>query len=306
MKLKKKISRLGASLGLKFIGYIAMTIICAAIFALTVPGAAAWLSFTLVIIIISMANRDIAEHGNTILQGKLLERMLRSDIRDLRRKRDKLEANIDGYSDRQAAITANIMSLIEGRDIIGRDHVRRAVSFGALIIEGCMEDGIYADTINKDFLDLFKRAAPTHDLGKLLMPENILKAPRRLSDVELEIARRHAEDGAKLIPDIYDNLEPPALIAMAANIARHHHERFDGTGYPYALSGQGIPLEARVMAIADVFDALVSDRIYKKAFDLDTAFGEIERCSGSFFDPRLVSVFLDRRERVEGILGDIA
>jgi PAS domain S-box-containing protein len=141
---------------------------------------------------------------------------------------------------------------------------------------------------------LLREAAPLHDVGKLAIPDGILLKPGRLDPQEWELMKTHAELGA----DLLSGSSSPVL-QMAAVIAATHHERFDGTGYPKGLAGDAIPLVGRIVAVADVFDALTHDRPYKKATPEDGAIAEIRRVAGSQLDPRVVEVFLAR-------LGDLA
>jgi putative two-component system response regulator len=140
---------------------------------------------------------------------------------------------------------------------------------------------------------LLAQAAPMHDTGKIGIPDSILKAPRRLTFDEMEVMRTHAAIGYEIL-----TRSNSPLFSLAAEIARYHHEKWDGSGYPYALKGDRIPLSARIVAIADVFDALTMKRPYKKAWPDDEAFSYIENESGKHFDPQLVSAFLSIKEEV--------
>ena len=129
-------------------------------------------------------------------------------------------------------------------------------------------------------LDELRQAAPLHDIGKLAVPEEILLKPGRLDPAEMAIARRHAAAGAQM------------LTGLAAEIAHTHHERWDGTGYPAGLAGEEIPLAGRIVAVADVFDALISERPYKPAWPVERAIAEIRAGAGTHFDPAVVAAFL--------------
>lgn len=130
-------------------------------------------------------------------------------------------------------------------------------------------------------------AAPMHDVGKIGIPDAILQKPGKLDEAERKIMNQHAEIGAKIIGE-----HPNGLLKLAASIARHHHEKWDGSGYPSGLSGEQIPIEARIVALADVFDALTSVRPYKAAWPLEKALDYIREQSGLHFDPALVQAFL--------------
>lgn len=135
--------------------------------------------------------------------------------------------------------------------------------------------------------ELILQAAPMHDVGKIGIPENILRKPGKLSPEEWVIMKKHPEIGAQIIGD-HDS----SLLQMAKTVALAHHERWDGSGYPYGLSGVTIPLVARIVAIADVFDALTTARPYKEAWSLDRAITEVREQAGRHFDPNLVELFM--------------
>lgn len=136
-------------------------------------------------------------------------------------------------------------------------------------------------------------AAPMHDTGKIGIPDDILKAPHRFTDAEMEIMKGHTEIGHMIL----SKSETP-LFQLAAEVALRHHERWDGTGYPGGLAGEAIPESARIVAIADVFDALTMKRPYKEAWPIDKALAEIEKSSGSHFDPALVEKFFSIENEV--------
>jgi putative two-component system response regulator len=140
-----------------------------------------------------------------------------------------------------------------------------------------------------DDAELILQASPMHDIGKLGIPDRILLKPSQLEPEEWEQMKRHTTIGAQIIGD-----HPSELMALAKRVALHHHERWDGTGYPDGLVGEAIPLEARVVAVADVFDALLSVRPYKRAWSVDETAKYLTESSGCHFEPRLVTALLDR------------
>ena len=146
------------------------------------------------------------------------------------------------------------------------------------------------------FADELLNAAPMHDIGKIGIPDAILLKPGKLDADEWNIMRSHAEIGARIIGE-----DKSSLLQMAATIALSHHERWDGTGYPQGLQGEAIPLAARIVAIADVFDALTSKRPYKEAWSADKAFDLIASEAGKHFDPALAACFLGLRAELEAI-----
>ena len=138
-----------------------------------------------------------------------------------------------------------------------------------------------------------------HDLGKIAVSDLILNKPGKFTPEEFEEMKKHAEKGADIVGQILDGVEDEEFVRVAKNVAHYHHEKWNGEGYPEHLSGIGIPPEARIMALADVFDALVSKRCYKDKMDYDRAFGIIEESLGSHFDPELGKWFLKCRPELE-------
>lgn len=148
--------------------------------------------------------------------------------------------------------------------------------------------GVLAKTAGwkSDLIELLVLAAPMHDTGKIGIPDSILKAPRKLTSEEWEIMKKHSEIGASIL----EKSKTPVFV-MAAEVALNHHEKWDGTGYPKGLKGEAIPESARIVAIADVFDALTMERPYKKPWTIEDAIEEIKRGAGNHFDPKLVTLF---------------
>jgi len=167
-------------------------------------------------------------------------------------------------------------------------HIWRMSAYARILA-----DELGWDTEQAEMLEL---AAPMHDTGKIGISDNILKAPRKLKADEWKIMQTHSELGHRILK----NGNTP-LFKMAANIALYHHERWDGSGYPSGLSGENIDIAARIVAIADVFDALTMQRPYKEAWSLEEALNEIERGSGSHFDPKLVKIFINSSSKIVSI-----
>jgi putative two-component system response regulator len=147
-----------------------------------------------------------------------------------------------------------------------------------------------------DLEDIFS-AAPMHDVGKIGIPDAILRKPGRLDEDEMRVMRTHPEIGARIIGD-----HAEGMLAMARRIALYHHEKWDGSGYPQGLAGEAIPLEARIVAVADVFDALTSTRPYKRAWSFDDAVAFLQAESGRHFDPALVEAFLGLLPEVREVM----
>ncbi|MBQ9632410.1 MAG: HD domain-containing protein, partial [Lachnospiraceae bacterium] len=144
-------------------------------------------------------------------------------------------------------------------------------------------------------------SAPLHDIGKITIPDAILNKPGRLDDAEFEIMRSHAAAGRDIISNIIDMVPDSDFLKEARDLAAHHHERCDGKGYPDRLSGEEIPLSARIMAVADVFDALVSKRSYKDGFPFEKAMSIIREGIGTQFDPQVAEAFMRSADRVREV-----
>jgi HD-GYP domain-containing protein (c-di-GMP phosphodiesterase class II) len=146
------------------------------------------------------------------------------------------------------------------------------------------------------------KSAPLHDVGKINIPDAILNKPGKLTDEEFEIMKTHTTAGMAIIDKAISTVEGENYLREARNMAAYHHERWDGKGYPEGLHGAVIPLSARIMAVADVFDALTSARVYKPAFPLAKAVSIIEEGKGTQFDPKCVEVFIEALPEVEKVL----
>ena len=157
----------------------------------------------------------------------------------------------------------------------------------------------YAETLTPAYAAIVSLAAPMHDIGKIAVPDAILNKPGKYLPEEYEEMKKHSEKGGEIIEETLAVLEDREFYRLVLEMALFHHERWDGRGYPHGLSGEDIPLSARIMALADVFDALVSERPYKRAFSVEDAFRIIVEGSGTQFDPGIVSVFIAQRARIE-------
>ena len=146
------------------------------------------------------------------------------------------------------------------------------------------------------------RSAPLHDIGKINIPDEVLNKPGKLSEEEFEIMKTHTTKGKQIMEQAISTVEGDNYLKEARNMAAYHHERWDGTGYPEQLHGEVILLSARIMAVADVFDALTSARVYKPAFPIEKAISIIEEGKGTQFDPKCVEAFVDSLDEVKVVL----
>lgn len=195
-------------------------------------------------------------------------------------------------------------NLIENRDGDTGEHIKRTSRYVEMLAKKAQEAGYCSDILTDDYIELLVKAAPMHDIGKIAVPDSILKKPGKITPEEYERMKEHAAAGGKIVCEVLGNIEDQKYIDIAAQVAEGHHEKWNGEGYPHGLKGDKIPLCARIMAIADVFDALVSKRCYKEAMSPQQAFEIIEQSSGSHFDPVLAKMFLGMRKEIENMLAE--
>ncbi|MBN1908528.1 MAG: response regulator [Pirellulales bacterium] len=184
-----------------------------------------------------------------------------------------------------------LAKVAECRDHETGNHLMRMRGYSQLLAEELQRNSPYADQIDRQFLDDLYRSSPLHDVGKVGISDQILLKPGRLTPDEFEKMKEHTTLGAQILDEAVWQQHGGAFLAMAATIARHHHERFDGTGYPSGLAGTDIPLPARIVAVADVYDALTSQRPYKPAYSPLDSKEMILIESGRHFDPVVVDAF---------------
>jgi response regulator RpfG family c-di-GMP phosphodiesterase len=182
----------------------------------------------------------------------------------------------------------------DSRDPETGEHLQRMRRYAQIIAEELADHGPYAATVDRRFLEDLYRSSPLHDIGKVAVPDAILQKPGPLTPEEFEEMKKHVIVGGQTLEMARDQVGPGSFMDMAAEIARYHHEKFDGTGYCAGLRGQEIPLSARIVALADVYDALTSRRVYKPPFTPEAAREIIIRDSGSHFDSVVVDAFLVR------------
>lgn len=202
----------------------------------------------------------------------------------------------------QDNIITGMANLIESRDGDTGEHIKRTSFYVNLLACALREKGLYTDLLTDSYIELLTKAAPMHDIGKIIVPDHILQKPGRLTAEEFEAIKQHSASGGRIVREVLGSIEETEYIEIASDMAAYHHEKWNGSGYTEGLSQDEIPLSARIMAIADVFDALVSKRCYKSAMPVEEAFEEIERSSGTHFDPQLVAVFLGLKDEILGYL----
>ena len=205
--------------------------------------------------------------------------------------------------------TETVMSfanLIENRDNNTGGHIKRTSRYVELIAAELRRKGHYSSVLTKDYITNLQKAAPMLDIGKISVPDAVLQKPGKLTDEEFAVMKKHAENGGDIIRETFRNLGDEDFRRMAFEVARYHHEKWNGRGYPEGMKGEDIPLCARIMAVADVFDAVSEKRCYRDAMPMDKCFSIIENGKGSDFDPLIAEVFLSIREKVEEVHREFA
>jgi putative two-component system response regulator len=193
-------------------------------------------------------------------------------------------------------------SLAETRDNETGNHIRRTQNYIKVLAERLAEHPRFRDFLSGNAVELFYKSAPLHDIGKVGIPDEILKKPGKLAPEEFEIMKTHTTLGRDAILAAESRLDSPtSFLATAREIAWSHHEKWDGSGYPRGLAGDAIPFPGRLMAIPDVYDALISRRVYKPAFSHDEAMALIRKGAGTQFDPDITSTFIDIEDEVRKI-----
>ncbi len=194
-----------------------------------------------------------------------------------------------------------LADIVESRDKNTGDHVRKTAAYVHLILDKMREKGMYPDILTDEFIKDVSNSAPLHDVGKILVSDSILNKPGRLTDEEFAIMKTHTTAGSQVIESAMSLVSDSGYLKEAKNLATYHHERWDGTGYPSGKAGEDIPLSARIMAVADVFDALVSRRSYKEPFSFEKAMDIIKEGAGTQFDPQIVKIFEEAGAEVRAI-----
>jgi putative two-component system response regulator len=212
--------------------------------------------------------------------------------------RIKAAERIFSLQDKDMVIFA-LARLAETRDPETGYHLERIQAYSRLLAQAL--DPVAFPEISRQFIETLYATSPLHDIGKVGIPDRILLKPGRLTDKEFAIMKSHTTIGYQTLRSAYRKNPRAAYLRMSAEIARSHHERFDGTGYPEGLAGDDIPLSARIVAVADVYDALVTKRVYKDAFSHDVTRGIILDARGSQFDPRIVDAFVAAEEDIHEV-----
>lgn len=197
-------------------------------------------------------------------------------------------------------------TLVESRDNNTGGHIKRTKAYVRLMLHKMRSDRYYHRILSRDYITNVINAAPLHDVGKIATPDSILQKPGKLTDEEYSIMKQHAAEGGKIIQQTFSEIDDAEFRQIAYEVARFHHEKYNGRGYPDGLKAEEIPLHARIMAVADVFDAVSQKRCYRDAMPVEECFAIIQKGRGTDFDPDIVDIFLSSKEDVIQLMNENA
>ena len=201
----------------------------------------------------------------------------------------------------QDSLIAVLADMVESRDKHTGHHIKKTAAYARIIMEEMRREGIHTDMLTDEYINDVVRSAPLHDVGKIEVPDALLNKPGKLTDEEFAQMKNHTIAGQKIIARSAEAVAGSDYLKKAEDLAAYHHERWDGKGYPYGKAGEDIPISARVMAVADVFDALVSKRSYKEGFPIEKALAIITEGIGTQFDPEVAGAFLRAEPEVRRV-----
>ena len=195
----------------------------------------------------------------------------------------------------QMATIYSLVKLSESRDYNTGAHAERVSVFCELLARHLRSIPRYKDYLNEDYINNLFKASPLHDIGKVGIPDDILLKQGKLTEEEFEVMKSHTTIGANTLKEIKKKFPDNKFLELGINITLYHHERWDSTGYPHGLSGEEIPLSARIMAIADAYEALRSKRVYKDAYTHEESLEIIKQGAGTFYDPEMVDILIQNQ-----------
>lgn len=235
---------------------------------------------------------------------ELVKSRVRNQL-ELKRHRDHLEDLVRART-REVLLLQDLTiesmgTLAEYRDPETGGHIRRTRNYIKVLAEKLMPLRSYREELDPESIELIFKSAPLHDIGKVAIRDDILLKPGKLTESEFEIMKKHTQYGEESIQKVVERMEGPSFLRYAIEIAGNHHEKWDGSGYPHGKAGDNIPISGRLMAIADVYDALISRRVYKPPFSHKSAVEFIVEQRGRHFDPSMVDVFVDLQEEFRQI-----
>ena len=229
---------------------------------------------------------------NGVYVGKSVEI---NDITELHNYQSRLEHDVKERTEKiahiQREVIGSVANIVEARSTETGEHIKRTSAYTEMIARAMQKKNLHTDILNDEYIELLVSAAPLHDIGKISVPDQILLKPGKLTEEEFSTMTTHVDSGTVIIENSMHGVESDEYVQIAKEIAQYHHEHWDGTGYGAGLSGEDIPLSARIVALADCLDALLSERCYKKAYSFSEALEIIQSEKGTHFDPDVVEAF---------------
>ena len=213
-----------------------------------------------------------------------------------------IEQYTEAVTQMQRGLIITMADLVENRDSDTGAHIQKTAAYVRIILEGLKKKGYYYEKLTDKYISDVEMSAPLHDVGKIHISDTVLNKKGKLTEEEYEIMKTHTTAGRKIMERAISTVQGESYLKEARNMAAYHHEKWDGSGYPEGLHGEVIPLSARVMAVADVFDALVSRRVYKPPMTLERALEILKNDSGTHFDPKCVEAFIDSLDDVKAVM----
>ena len=204
---------------------------------------------------------------------------------------NRVEEEMKSRAHIQSEIILHLADVIESRDIETGEHIKRTRRYVSILAHAMQKTDKYKEILTDDYIQKLEEAAPLHDIGKIVVSDLILCKPGKLTDEEFEKMKIHTTKGGEIIKNILHNIDDKKFLNMAYDVATTHHEKWNGKGYPNGLKEEEIPLSGRIMAVADVFDALVAERVYKKPIPVEDAINIIINDAGTHFDPNIIEIF---------------
>ncbi|WP_407398159.1 HD-GYP domain-containing protein [Treponema sp.] len=248
--------------------------------------------------LVDMTSDTPMEYFNPILAGFTIEYIIlllacTSITSILRQTVYELQERTERIRRMQTKELQTFANIVECRDKFTGEHIERTSIYVELIARELAKTEKYRNILTREVVNIIIEAAPLHDIGKIQIPDNILKKPGRLTADEYEVMKTHSEIGYNMIGSYLPEIIDEELLMYSEMMALHHHERYDGKGYPKGIMGESIPLCARIMSVADVLDALLSKRHYKESYPLEKAIDIIKEERGKMFDPDVVDSLLN-------------
>ena len=249
---------------------------------------------------------DLSIHSGDEIENlsEALQKMMRDAVQSvavINEKSMDVAAKAELIARMQNNVIMAFANMVENRDACTGLHIKHTAGYVSAIGREMQQEGVHGDVLTNAYLDNLSRSAPLHDVGKIKVPDAILNKPGRLTPEEFNVIKGHTEAGRQILAGAIAEIEGETYLAQAMDLACYHHERWDGTGYPAGLAGEEIPLCARIMAVADVFDALISKRSSKDPMPFDQAVAIIKEESGTHFDPAVVAAFLRITDQIREI-----